>query len=326
MISKLAAIKDNINSCSPPRWATHGHLQTIFSHILPSPTINEEADIHIVNLDDGDQIYAQYYKGKNPTVVYLFHGLGGSSDSNYIQRTAIVARKLGFHVFTVNHRGCGIGAGKARNPYHSGRAEDLSAMIAYGRHLFPEFKHIGIGFSLSANALLLLAANVRGTIRPDLAIAVNAPIDLERAANLLQKGINKIYDKRFLLDLKKYLIANRPLDIGNYSKVKTLKDFDNRYTAPFGGFKNREDYYQQCSAKQYLGQINIPTVIISAHDDPFVNITDYKDAILSDQVILHLEKHGGHIGYLQRKGFKFDRWLDYALRCYLSAPFKEGYL
>lgn len=318
MISKLESIKKEISPCSPPVWARTGHLQTIISHLIASPPLSQKGEVHVVKLSDGDELYATYYKGEKDVIVYLFHGLGGSTDSNYIQRTAILSRELGYHVFIVNHRGCGIGAGKAVNPYHSGRAEDLSAMISYGKNLFSTHKHVAVGFSLSANALLLLSAQIRGKCQPDLAIAVNAPINLEKAADLLLKGINKIYDKRFLLDLEKYLLENRPQDIGDYKKTKNLKDFDNRYTAPFGGFKNREDYYQQCSAKQFLNQINIPTVIISAMDDPFVNISDYLEAQYSDQVILHIEKFGGHIGYLQKKGMGFERWLDYCLKSYLS--------
>lgn len=99
MIKDLNAIKKSILPCHPPIWAKHGHVQTILSHLIPSKIINENHQTHIIELEDGDQLFAKYYKGQIPSVIYLFHGLGGSSDSNYIQRTAIVARKLGMHVF-----------------------------------------------------------------------------------------------------------------------------------------------------------------------------------------------------------------------------------
>lgn len=248
----------------------------------------------------------------------LFHGLGGPSEAAYMQRTAIHARRQGHHVFINNHRGCGMGAGLASEPYHSGRADDLSKVIAYGREMLPYHKHIAIGFSLSANALLLLAAGVRAEVRPDVAIAVNGPINLERASILLTQGLNRIYDKRFTSELELYLIRNRPQDVGNFSKVRTLRDFDDLYTAPLGGFKNKEDYYQTCSAKQYLNRINIPTVIMTAEDDPFVSFVDYQEASYSDYCVTHFEKHGGHMGYLARKGLGCYRWLDDALNSYIK--------
>src|SRR5579872_1060681 len=102
-----------------------------------------------------------------------------------MHRTAILALKRGYMVYAFNHRGCGLGAGLARHPYHSGRAEDLSAAIAFGRSQHPRARHVAIGFSLSANALLLLLGGERGKTLPDQAIAVNAPLDLETCSRSL---------------------------------------------------------------------------------------------------------------------------------------------
>lgn len=303
----------------PPLWAQTGHLQTILGHLIPSDKITEPGVTQNVTLEkETERIHSTYLKGTTKTVVYLFHGLGGSAEGSYMQRTALRARNLGHHVFINNHRGCGQGAGLAMEPYHSGRAEDLSKVIEYGRAMLPNHKHIAIGFSLSANALLLLAAKPQIT-GPDFAITVNGPINLDRASIFLQKGLNKIYDRRFTQELKNYMEINRPKDIGDFSLVKDLRDFDERYTAPLSGFKNREDYYQTCSAKQYLPKIYIPTVIITAEDDPFVSIQDYQEASYSPSTVVHIEKHGGHMGYLTKNGMGYKRWLDLALDAYLTA-------
>ena len=309
----------NISPCIPPLWAKTGHLQTIMGHLLPSPTLVEKGEHLNITLDkETERIHSTYLRGTSKTVIYLFHGLGGSVEASYMQRTAKVSRNLGHHVFMNNHRGCGAGAGLATEPYHSGRADDLSKVIAYGREMLPDHKHIAIGFSLSANALLLLAAGVRAHIKPDVAIAVNGPINLDRASLNLRIGLNKIYDKRFTKELKNYILNNRPQDLGDYSLVKDLRDFDERYTAPFGGFKNREDYYETCSAKKYLPQIDIPTLILTAEDDPFVDIRDYREAHYSNTTVVHIEKHGGHMGYLSKSKFGYFRWLDLTLETYLK--------
>lgn len=324
MIENLKVARKSIPPCAPPPWAQTGHLQTILGHLLPSAKVTQQG-LHLnVTLEkETERIHSTYLKGSSNTVVYLFHGLGGSSDATYMQRTALRAQHLGHHVFINNHRGCGLGAGLATEPYHSGRADDLSKVIEYGRKMLPDHKHIAIGFSLSANALLLLAAKVRATVQPDLAIAVNGPINLDRASIKLSQGLNKIYDKRFTGELETYMKRNRPQDVGDYSLVKDLRDFDELYTAPLGGFKNRADYYATCSAKQYLPQINIPTIIITAEDDPFVSIQDYREASYSPSTILHTEKHGGHMGYLMKDGLGYRRWLDLALETYIKRAFHE---
>lgn len=319
LIDSLIETRKSIPPCMPPFWATTGHLQTLLGHLLPSEDLNEKG-IHLnITLDkETERIHSTYLQGTTKIAVYLFHGLGGSSDAAYMKRTALRAQELGHHVFINNHRGCGPGAGLATEPYHSGRADDLSKVIAYGKEMLPDHKHIAVGFSLSANALLLLAAGIRATVQPDFAIAVNGPINLDRASIKLQHGLNKIYDKRFTHELEIYMKRNRPEDIGDFSLVEDLRDFDERYTAPLGGFRNRAEYYATCSAKQYLPKINIPTVIITAEDDPFVSAEDYQDAVYSLTTVVHIEKHGGHMGYLSKKGLGFERWLDSAIFSYLK--------
>ena len=276
-----------------------------------------------VPLPDGDKLVGRYFKGEATKVVYLFHGLGGDRGGDYMQRTARLCRQLGYHVYTINHRGCGDGAGLAVHPYHSGRSEDLSEVIALGRRRHPAMRHAAVGFSLSGNALLLLLSGARGGTLPDCAIAVNAPIDLGRCALRLKEGFNRIYDLRFVALCAAAIRARRRAGLVREEyrvpPLATLYDFDDLYTAPAGGFKDREDYYRSCSTKDRLASIRTPTVIITAKDDPFVSFEDYASAALGPSVHLHAENVGGHMGYLSAKKTPLGnkRWLDYALQAYL---------
>jgi len=320
MIDALKLARASIPPCRPPLWASTGHLQTILGHLLPSSDLLEKGvELSVALENENERIHTTYIKGETNIVVYLFHGLGGSAEATYMKRTANIARSLGHHVFINNHRGCGAGIGLASEPYHSGRAEDLSRVIAFGREKLARHYHIAIGFSLSANALLLLSAKIRADILPDVAIAVNGPIHLDHASIKLTQGLNRIYDKRFVLELSKYIEKNRPKDISLLKGIKTLRDFDEKLTAPIGGFGSRTNYYKVCSSHQYLSLIKIPVVLLTAEDDPFVNFNDYKIAEISGTTVLHIEKHGGHMGYLDRKGTGYSRWLDEALLSYLLA-------
>ena len=318
-------LKEKLQPCISPVWARTGHLQTILGHLLPSPVLTKEGERIELKVSSDDVLVSHFLQGTSDTVVYLFHGLAGFSHGTYMQRTALVAQGLGHSVFLFNHRGCGAGSGLAREPYHSGRAEDLSALIEYGRNRFPHQKHVAIGFSLSGNAVLLLAAGQRAKVLPDAAIAVNAPINLGRASIALKQGLNRIYDYRFVRDIKKEIAARSTLDVTlkdiQLPVLATVHDLDDLYTATAGGFKNREDYYATCSAKQFLNDLKIPTVLITAKDDPFVSYEDYLEAKLSPLAQLHIENQGGHMGYLtsQASSLHGQRWLDYALWSYLKS-------
>lgn len=307
----------NLEPCRPPTWAPAGHLQTILGHFLPSPKLTFKGQRVAVSLEDGDQLVGFVQNGTSNTVVHIFHGLAGSTDSTYIHRTSILAQKQGHTVYIWNHRGCGEGVGLAKGPYHSGRAEDLSSAIEVGRKMFPKHRHIAIGFSMSGNALLLLLSGKRGTVKPDAAISVNAPIHLEKCARVLKTGINRVYDIKFYLQCRRDLFAaqNEILKDLKVPRLMTLHNFDNLYTAPAGGFKNREDYYRSCSTHELLEKIEVPTIVMTAKDDPFVPYESYEQAKLSKNMILHAEEIGGHMGYLVKGKTPYGtiRWQDYAL-------------
>ncbi len=307
-------MKMKLEPCHKPLYAPNGHSQTLLGFFLPSQKLNDWGKRVDLKLDDGDTLVGRFIEGTKPSIVYLFHGLSGSISSNYMQRTALVALAQGHSVFLVNHRGCGEGQGLAKLPYHSGRAEDLSQAISYGKTLFPHYKHLAIGFSLSGNALLLLLTGRRGTVKPDCAIAVNGAIHLDHAARLLQVGFNKIYDKEFIKVLTDD-VRRIHGDAYQFPKRMNILDFDELFTAPVSGFKNRDDYYKSCSTYSCLHEIQTPTMILTSKDDPFVSSEYYERARLSSSIHLHLEEFGGHLGYLTKKNTVWGskRWLDYAL-------------
>ncbi len=306
-----------LEQCQVPFWAKSGHAQTILGHLLPSPRLGTKGKQFRIPTEDGDQLVAFVQEGGSDTVVYIFHGLAGSTDSTYMHRTSLIAQQLGHTVVLVNHRGCGEGRGMAKGPYHSGRAEDLSAAIEVGRKIYPRRRHLAIGFSMSGNALLLLLSGQRGQTLPDAAISVNAPIHLSLCSELLGQGLNRIYDLKFYIQCRKDLIAGKGdqrLGI-KVPRFSTLFALDHIYTAPAGGFNSREDYYATCSTYEHLDKIKVPTIVFTAKDDPFVPVESYAAAKLSPNVHLHIEEYGGHMGYLSKDKTPLGtrRWQDYAI-------------
>lgn len=275
-----------------------------------------------MTLSDGDRLVGREYPGASDTLVCFFHGLGGSNDADYMRRGVAVALGLGHGAWSLNHRGCGEGAGLAAGIYHSGRADDLGAVFAHARTRHPGKRLLAVGFSLSGNALLLnLGEGIGRFEKPDLAIAVNPPIDLDKGARMLERGWNRIYDLRFVLRCRRAVrerVATGLIpDRFRIPWWSTLRDLDNVVTAPIGGFRDREDYYARCSAMPHLGKVDRPTVILAARDDPFIDWHDHLAAARSDLVHVHMEDYGGHMGYVGT-GVPRYHWLDMALAHYFQ--------
>src|SRR5262249_42075747 len=151
-------------------------------------------------------------------------------------------------VWTVNHRGCGSGRGLARGTYHSGVASDLGAVFALARRLRPQARIVAMGFSLSANALLLnLGDGHDGPHpKPDAAIAINPPINLSRCSELISHPRHRIFNAYFIrscVSSVRQREADGLIPIGRYPvhALMTLAEFDDAYTAPAGGFADRHD-------------------------------------------------------------------------------------
>lgn len=282
-----------------------GHFQTLLGHLIPSPKLDLVGEKHIIELADGDRLVGFLYKGTSDILVSLYHGLSGDIEADYMQRTAIQYLAMGHSVFLVNHRGAGAGAGLAQNPYHSGRAEDVSEVVRYLRELQPAKKQITAGFSMSGNIILYLLSGQRGEHLPDGAITVNAPINLSSCADLLARGFNRAYDLRFV----RRIVQQKALNISPWT---TLTQIDDLYTAPRSGFKDRHEYYQICSSKPHVHKIQKPACVLTAEDDPFIPVQDYREAPWSSAVELKIHPWGGHLGYMSAKKNRLGnhRWLD----------------
>ncbi len=315
--------------CVPPLWARGGHVQTIASHLAPSraprlaPGDARSANTRqvFVELGDGDVLSVLERSGASDVRVLVLHGLSGDTNADYVTRLAAALAARGHGLWAVDHRGCGFGAGLARHPYHSGRTEDLAALVAASRRAAPHLVHVVVGFSMSGN-IALLHAGRREPHLPDALVAVNPPVDLAGASRAVSRGLSRLYDLRFVTRLRRELARRRRAGTlafdAHVPRLATLCDFDDLFTAPASGFASGADYHARCSALPHLRCIEVPTVIVTARDDPFVDASVYDRAAPSQHVHLRIEEHGGHVGYLDREWRRGSRWIDGALVAFVE--------
>ncbi|RMF56931.1 MAG: alpha/beta fold hydrolase, partial [Calditrichaeota bacterium] len=219
-----------------------GDLQTIVGYYLPGPKALRPHRLLHVPLPDGDTLVVCENRGSTKTAfprnVLFMHGLGGDAESPYMLRLAQIFLKRGWRVFRMNHRGAGAGKGLARQLYHSGRSDDISAVLMHLAREYPDECTIAVGFSLSGNALLKLMGEQRHPVPESLigSVAVSPPIELSRCAAALCRPRNRIYDWRFMKLLKQAIREREEAFAGfphfSFSWRTTLCEFDEMCTAP----------------------------------------------------------------------------------------------
>jgi predicted alpha/beta-fold hydrolase len=78
------------------------------------------------------------------------------------------------------------------------------------------------------------------------------------------------------------------------------------------GFGTAENYYATASSLALLPRIKLPTVILAAADDPLIPARVLATASLPPAARLHMTDHGGHLGFIGRRGVDADRrWMDW---------------
>jgi predicted alpha/beta-fold hydrolase len=247
------------------------------------------------------------------TTLLLLHGLEGSSSAHYMRGIAAKAWAAGFNVVRLNQRNCGGTEHLSRGLYHSGLTHDplfvIRTLIAEG------VRSIAVaGYSLGGNLALKLAGEL-GTSMPELTAvcAVSPTMDLGVCVQALERKANIPYQFNFVRNLKKRMRRKAAAFPGAFSleplgRVWTVRQFDEAYTAPHHGFDGASDYYHRASAMRVIDRIAVPTLVLTAADDPFVPPESFRDPALTANahISVHVTPHGGHCGFLEHGTGEYD--------------------
>src|SRR5690606_14623605 len=112
-----------------------------------------------------------------------------------------------------------------------------------------------------------------------------------------------IYTRMFLRTLKYKTLQKAQkfpgtIDIIRVANARDLHEFDDAYTAPTHGFRNADDYWRRASSKPLLVDIDVPTLVLNARNDPFLPALCLpRPDQASPRVLLHQPAQGGHAGF-----------------------------
>lgn len=235
----------------------------------------------------------------------------------------------GWNVVLLNQRNCGGTEHLTPGLYHSGLTADPLAVLRMLQAEAP-CPHLAIaGYSLGGNLTLKLAGEAAAA--PDLPIAavaaVSPTIDLALCVDAIERPANLLYQWNFVRGLKarmrrKATMWPNRFDLGPLEHIRTIRQFDDTYTAPSHGFGTAANYYQQASALRVIDRIRIPALIIAADDDPFVPTSQFRaDAVQGNpHVTVSIQTHGGHCGFIARPSEGFDGyWAEARVVDFLSS-------
>jgi predicted alpha/beta-fold hydrolase len=300
-----------------PRFSS-GHVQTIYAWArsrtfarLPAPAerfFDVAPETRVLA-----HCHWQAQPSDHPTLL-LLHGLDGSSHAHYMGGMANKAWAAGWNVVRLNQRNCGDTEHLSRGLYHSGLTSDPLFVM---REL-SDTEGIGAwavaGYSLGGNLTLKLAGEL-GDSNPALkaVCAVSPTMDLAACVDALERKQNIAYEFNFVRGLKRRMRRKAALFPGDFSltplpRIWTVRQFDEAYTAPHHGFRDAADYYYRASAMRVIDRIRVPTLILSAEDDPFVPSHPFRAAAVTGNpcITTVVTPHGGHCAFVEHGNGDYD--------------------
>jgi len=241
--------------------------------------------------------------------VLLLHGLEGSSSSGYLALTAQHAHARGWHVAALNFRGCSGEASPTLKTYCSGNFDDALATVRWLRQTLPPGTRLGaVGFSLGGNQLLRMLGGLGKDAGLDAAVAVSAPFDLAACAQLVDHGPGwmNAYRMNFVRTMKaKSLEAARRfpegrLDEAAIARARGIRDLDEAVTAKVFGYPSAQAYYDDASSGRWAAKVEIPTLLLSADDDPIAPAQELPGpARKNPHLTIQFTPRGGHVGFIE---------------------------
>lgn len=302
----------------PHPWLAGGHRQTLLAHLLRRRLrwLHPTEDL-VVDADDEARLLLRVSWQPGPRearpALVIVHGLGGSDSSSYVLSAGRLAFARGWHVVRMNMRGSGDGEALCPLLYNAGLDGDLLHALGAVAGLVPRVAVVG--FSLGGNLALLAASRGRDRLPVGVGAvaAVSAPLDLSACADALERWDNRLYQRYFMMmltDAYRRRHRQRP-DIFPAEREKglrTVREYDDRITAPFGGYEGAVDYYARSSAGPQLQFVARPTLVLSAADDPMIPVASVEQWTTSRSVHLEVLPTGGHVGFVARSSAPGHFW------------------
>ena len=294
---------------SPAWWLPGPHARTIWGRFFRrTPPL--ETRVERWETDDADfvELVRLDAPAGRPHLVML-HGLEGTARSHYARGLFVEAEQRGWAADLLLFRGCGPEPNRARRFYHSGETADVDAVARRLLAADRDAPFFFAGVSLGGNVLLkwLGELGITADKRIRRAAAVSVPFDLARACRHIDRGFSRVYQRHFLQSLRRKALAKleRYPDLASRQRIeaaRTLYDFDDVVTAPVHGFESADDYYTRSSAIRFLDDIRVPTLLLSAYDDPFLpgDVLDdvARIAARNPHVEVEFLAKGGHVGFV----------------------------
>lgn len=293
-----------------PWWFRNGHVQTLYPRLVRErPTLRPKEVT--LNTADDDFLELFFYEGTRKALVIISHGLESHGKEAALMTFAKAISDVGYDAMTWSMRSCGKRINRTKWFYNGCDYRDLQFLIDTYAPQYEAIYLVGfsLGGSITANYLGREGAACHPTVKG--AFLVSPPLELDSFHASMRAPLNhNLYQRRFVKSLlekfekkRSFIDFGPEVDANKVLQSKTVDEIEHHLFAPLHGYTSSVDYRRHAAALPHLENTPVPTYILSALDDPFIEARHlpYQLAKTSKRIYLEIARHGGHTGFVKAR-------------------------
>ena len=307
-ISSFVSQMKTLKSYKPTPWLINGLFHTLWGMHYKGRT-NIKPIKEDIDFEDGGQVTIEQFVSETTKetapILFIIHTMGGGSREPCTNWCANNFMKKGYRIIICSCRGCNGSKLKTRRICDSSNYQDTHVIIDHISKKYPKasYKFL-IGFSMGAMISVRYA-----TFYDDLdgIIAVSHVVDNKKADLLLTEGWRfNLMAKPLLKAMTRQAIKSNfytEEEKKNILNIKTSAEFHNLVTAKNMGLNNCDEYYELTKLYGKPAKVKVPTLVITAEDDPLTDKSFIDKKELTDKnnqnLAFILTKEGGHVSFCE---------------------------
>jgi len=294
------------------RWGGEyrGSVSTVLHYaarkIKPVSVIYER---ELIPLPDGgtialDWAYQRPKTDEQPKpTIFLHHGLCGNSDSHYITHLIPLLDARGYRAVVMIARGCGGLKLTTPEGFTASRTSDMRHAVKLVRSQPFVSEMYGVGFSLGA-VLMLKYLGEEGDKTPlQGAVAISPSFDFAKTPPHFELWSRLRLVKGLIEWAKNHeeVLSKHPqIRWDEVMNAENVRKFDAAAVVGPYGYKDVDHYYEDSSPRYKTGGITVPTLSISAEDDPVccaTSVPSHGHDEIGPGLVACVTNAGGHVSF-----------------------------
>jgi len=309
------------------RWggSYQGSISTILSNLArKSMNLRVPYERELLIMEDGgtialDWAYGKPKKSSPPrTTVFLHHGLCGDSQSVYIKHLVPQLAREGYQTVVMIARGCGGLSLSTPEGFTAARTSDMKeALKVVSEEPFVGDIY-GAGYSLGGILLLKHLGEEGDKALVKGAVAVSPSYDFSKTPRHFDVWSRYRLVHGLIEWAKKHedILRTHPkIEWDKVINAVNVRAFDSAAVVGPFGYRDVDHYYEDSSPKYKTSTIVIPTLSVSAEDDPVCCVTSvpmHGHETLGPGLTACVTAAGGHVGFAEGL-WPSDSWTDHVI-------------